>query len=161
MKIRFYSYLFPDGDPCNSSDLIREAKMVDAEPPLKQEGKSISEKNRENCLKRPYASYLFPSLETEYGSDKEYCEEVLSQIARLENKEIDQYFAGGNQFFHTLNQQEVIIENNIFGECYEWPLSTFPLAHYKIALQGWRQFLGIPKAIDSELIIDLPEVQYC
>jgi hypothetical protein len=160
MKIQFYCYLFPDGDPSDSCDIFRAAKLVGAEPLLKKKWKSLNEKNRENCLARPYTNYLFPSLETEYGTDKEYCEEVLAKIDRLERKEIDQYAVGGNQYLCTLNQHEVVIENYIFGECYEWPLSTFPLVNYKIALQGWRKFLDIPKTIDSELIIDLPEVTF-
>jgi hypothetical protein len=32
------------------------------------------------------------------------------------------------------------------------------MAHYKAALKGWRRFLDMPESIDSELIIELPEV---
>jgi hypothetical protein len=31
------------------------------------------------------------------------------------------------------------------------------LAQYKAALQGWRKFIDMPKSIDSELIIELPD----
>ena len=135
--------------------------LLDAEPRIEVEGKSLSEIGRENSVNRPYSCYLLPSLDTEFDSDIAYCERALEQISRLERKEINHYQVGGNHFSCTMTQHEVVIENYIFGECYEWPLSTFPLVHYKVALQGWRKFLDIPKSIDAELIIDLPEVQYC
>lgn len=161
MRIKFLCFPLPRKDPSDPCNLLRRAMLLDAEPPLKEEGKSLSEINRENCIKRPYSCYLLPSLDTEYDDDIEYCEEVLAQITRLEKKEIDSYLAGRRDFSSKINEHEVVMENYIFGECYEWPLSTFPLVHYKVALQGWRQFLDIPKSIDAELIIDLPEVQFC
>ena len=72
-------------------------------------------------------------------------------------REINQYIAGGNHFTYTMNQHLVIFENCVFGECYEWPIWECTLVQFKAALQGWRQFLDIPKSIDAELIIDLPD----
>ena len=156
--MRFYYYLLPRGDPSNPYYIIREAMLVDAEAPSDQEGMSLSQINRDNCLKMPYACYLLSSLKTDYDDDKEYCKEVLAQIDRLQRKEIDHYIAGRNDFSSTMNQHEVVMENYIFGECYEWPLSTFPLLHYKLALQGWLKFLDMPLSVDSEMTIDLPDL---
>lgn len=128
---------------------------------MEEEGKSFSDITRGNCVNRPYSSYLLPSFRHEFGADIEYCDEVLAQIYRLEKKEINHYLAGVNHFTYTMNPHEVIFENCVFGECYEWPIWSCPLLQFKVALQGWRKFLDIPKSIDAELIIDLPEVQYC
>jgi hypothetical protein len=160
MRIRFYCFLFQGGNPNDPCDLIRVAKLLDAEPPLEKAGKSFSEITRDNCVNRPYSSYLLPSLRSEFGTDIKYCEKVLAQISRLERKEIEHYRAGGNEFSYTMNQHEVVFENAVFDECYEWPLWTCPLMQFKVALQGWRKFLDIPKTIDSELITDLPEVTF-
>jgi hypothetical protein len=105
-----------------------------------------------------YQSYLLSALRSDYGKDKECCDHVLNIIERLEKGEIDYYEGGGQGFMHLMTPETVTFEHIIFGICPEWPRWTCPMAHYKAALKGWRRFLDMPESIDSELIIELPEV---
>ena len=66
--------------------------------------------------------------------------------------------AKAKRFMHLMTPESVTFEHIIFGICPEWPRWTCPMAHYKAALKGWRQFLDMPESIDSELIIEPPEV---
>jgi hypothetical protein len=104
-----------------------------------------------------YQSYLLSALSSDYGNDKECCDDVLNIIDRLEKGEIDYYEGGGMGFMHLMTPESVTFEHIIFGECYSWPRWTCPMAHYKAALNGWRRFLDMPESIGSELIIELPE----
>ena len=105
-----------------------------------------------------YQSYLLSALRSDYGHDKECCDDVLTIIDSLEKGEIDYYEGGGMGFMHVMTPESVTFEHIIFGICPEWPRWTCPMAHYKAALKGWRRFLDMPESIDSELIIELPEV---
>lgn len=69
----------------------------------------------------------------------------------------DAYDAGGNGFSHHIARNRVRFEHSVFGECPEWPIWCCTLAQHKATLQGYRRFLDMPKSIDSELIIDLPD----
>jgi len=134
--------------------------MLDVEPPREDwevENWTI-DMIRENSLTRPYSVYLLSALNTDYGNDKECCDDVLNIINRLEKGEIDYYEGGGQGFMHLMTPESVTFEHIIFGICPEWPSWTCPIAHYKAALEGWRRFLDMPESIDSELIIELPEV---
>jgi len=83
---------------------------------------------------------------------------VLQDIEKLERCEIEIASWGGDPGFEqTITREGVTFENGTFGECPEWPLWSCPLAHYKAALQGWRKFLDMPKSVDSELIVELPD----
>jgi hypothetical protein len=83
---------------------------------------------------------------------------VLSEIERIERGDIDQYMYEGQGFMHIISREGVTFEHMIFGVCTEWPLWTCPLAHYKAVLQCFREFVKMPESIESELIIELPEV---
>ena len=89
---------------------------------------------------------------------QEHCDFTLQKIKELEFHKIENYVWEGQSFIHHMNCKSVTLEHTVFGVCPEWPLWTCPLSHYKAALQGWRKFLVMPKAIDSELIVELPEV---
>jgi hypothetical protein len=86
-----------------------------------------------------------------------HADTVLREIERLERGEIQTYTWEGDGFVHQMTPHKVTFEHAIFGECPEWPLWTCSLAQYKAALQGWRQFIDMPKSIDSQLIVELPD----
>jgi hypothetical protein len=112
-----------------------------------------------NAPKGGFNKYLLPALDTDFPAHHpEDCDEVLADIEKLEHGEIDHCMAGTvDTFMHTITRTKVTFEHSIFGECPEWPLWSCTLAQYKAALQGWRKFIDMPKSIDSELIIELPD----
>ena len=113
----------------------------------------------------PHPFYMLSGALSDFPAHHpEHYEEVLEEIGRLERGEIDSYETGGNGFCHSLTRTHVVLEHAVFGECPEWPLWTCTLAQYKAALQGWKQFLQLPKSIDSELVVVLPDASplaYC
>ena len=83
---------------------------------------------------------------------------VLAKIEGIERGEVDEYMYEGQGFMHIIRLDGVTFEHMIFGECYSWPIWTCPLSHYKATLKGFIDFIKISKNINSELIIELPEV---
>lgn len=84
-------------------------------------------------------------------------DKVLSNVEHVERGLQDSYEWEGQGFTLHMTRQRVRFEHSVFGECPEWPIWCCTLAQYKAALLGYRRFLDMPKSIDSELIIDLPE----
>jgi hypothetical protein len=82
---------------------------------------------------------------------------VLSAVARVDSGELAEYEWEGQGFTAHITRDRVRFEHSVFGECPEWPIWCCTLAQYKAALQGYRRFLDMPKAIGTELIIDLPD----
>lgn len=144
MKVHFYihRYFWPaDGVIEDTYHLSRIAHLFDA-PDSTIQG---------------FNQYLLSALETDFR-DGDGIDGVLVDIARLEAGEIENCLAGTpDNFMHSLTRTQVTFEHAIFGECPEWPLWSCTLAQYKAALQGWKQFLQLPKSIDSELIVELPD----
>lgn len=92
-----------------------------------------------------------------YPNHPEHCDFVLQKIAQIESGEIEEYMWEGQGFLHYIKPDSVLFEHNIFGECPEWPLWSCSLAQYKAALLGWKKFIEMPKSIDSEFIVELPD----
>jgi hypothetical protein len=104
-----------------------------------------------------FEKYLLSALDTDYTTHTEWCDQVLAEIDQLERGEITTYAWDGQGFQHRMTASKVIFEHTIFGECPDWPLWSCTLAQYKAALQGWRKFIEMPKSIDTQLIIELPD----
>ena len=120
---------------------------------------STTEKNSDAAVCRPYGRYLVRALESDFDQyDPQEIEAVLRDIRKLERGEIQIAHGGGCAFNHTLTSTHVSFEHSIFNECEVWPIWSCPLAHYKAALEGWRTFLNMPDDINTELIIELPDV---
>jgi hypothetical protein len=103
-------------------------------------------------------NYL-PYLDTDFPAHHpEDIDNVLSEIEKLERGEVDiTYWGGDPGFEQTITREGVTFEHGTFGECPEWPLWSCSLAQYKAALLGWKKFIEMPKSIDSELIVELPD----
>lgn len=110
-----------------------------------------------NSPKEGFEKYLLSALDTDYTTHTEWCDQVLAEIDRLERGEITSYVWDGQGFQHRMTASKVIFEHTIFGECPDWPLWSCTLAQYKAALQGWRKFIDMPKSIETQLIIELPD----
>ena len=141
MKIRFYCY-FPIARDGTQMSIRRNSILIDAP--------------EYEC--KMFNKYLLSAMDTDFPAHHpSFADKVLNAIERLLNDEINVYTWEGDGFVHMISRDKVTFEHNIFGECPEWPIWTCTLAQYKAALQGWRQFVDMPKSIDTELIVDLPD----
>lgn len=167
MKLRFYRRWYDDSK--KDSTL---AGAMSFEPINEEWGKKWQEEwkkvvpdsaltsamARENALVRPYSIYLASSLVSDFPSrHPDMADTVLRDIEKLERGDVETVEWEGQEFWHRISRTKVTFENAIFGECPEWPLWSCTLAQYKAALQGWRTFIDMPKSIDSELIVELPD----
>lgn len=105
-----------------------------------------------------FNKYLLSALGTDFPSHHpDMADTVLQDIEKLERGEVETAEWEGQGFWHRISRTTVTFEHAIFGECPEWPIWSCTLAQYKAALQGWRKFIDMPKSIDSELIVELPD----
>ncbi|WP_155419450.1 hypothetical protein [Chromobacterium subtsugae] len=88
-------------------------------------------------------------------SDVARCDKALSFIERLASGEILEWTWEGQNFFHDLCKEKVLLEHAVFGECPEWPILCFPLDCYEKIIKGWKMFLEMPRAVDSCIQVDL------
>lgn len=139
MKVRFYCYIpyCSDGTPMQIS---RTALPI----------------NVPDDVVYQYCSFLLSALNTDF-QETSHCDLVLQKIAQIEAGEIKEYTDGGDGFYHYIKPDSVTFEHYVFNECPEWPLWSCSLAQYKAALAGWCKFIDMPKSIDSELIVELPD----
>ena len=143
MKVQFF-YYWLRGQELSGNDyyMLSAALLIDAP----------------EVITNSFNKYLLSALDTDYNQNRQgQADEVLADIEKLEKGDIDSYETGGNGFCHSLTREKVTFEHSIFGECPDWPLWSCTLAQYKAALQGWRKFIEMPKSIDTQLIIELPD----
>lgn len=143
MKIRFYFVWSHTGKDIYGHEprLWRASELLDASPEIV----------------RLYNKYLLSALYTDFPHHHpELADDVIDDIAHIERGEIEAAEWGGEGFCHSLTRDTVTFEHSVFGECPEWPIWSCPLSHYQAALLGWRRFIDMPRAIGTELIIELP-----
>ncbi|QHE88459.1 hypothetical protein [Hydrogenophaga sp. BPS33] len=92
-------------------------------------------------------------LENRHGD----LDEAMHAVEKVDDGALDSFETGGEGFTHHITRSRVRFEHSVFGECPEWPIWCCTLAQYKAALEGYRRFLDMPKSLDSELIIELPD----
>jgi len=162
MKLRFY-YFQEDGGNAVYGDTHDLWWSCDTGEPRKDEWFAIDtkfqpEESGKIALARPYSTYLCSALSTDFPEyDPTFVDDVLEQVERIERGEIDAYEYEGDGFTQYITRDGVRFEHTVFGECPEWPIWYCTFAQYKAALQGYRRFLDMPKSIESELIVELPE----
>ena len=142
MKVQFF-YYWLRGQELSGNDyyMLSAALLIDAP----------------EAITNSFNKYLLSALDTDYTTHPEWCVQVLAEIDQLERGEIASYVWDGQGFQHQMTISKVTFEHSIFGECPDWPLWSCTLAQYKAALQGWRKFIEMPKSIDTQLIIELPD----
>lgn len=138
MKVKFYCFKTVSSNGLHSS-IWRDATV---------------EKNEDQSFNKFLLSALGTDLsENRYG----HVDLVLSEVEKVESGELPAYEWEGQGFTHHITRDRVRFEHSIFGECPEWPIWCCTLAQYKAALLGYRRFLDMPKSIDTELIVELPD----
>lgn len=141
MKVRFYCYepVCSDGKKMSIS---RNATLLDQPPEIIYK----------------YNNYILSAIYTDLPEyDPSFVDNILDKIKKIEEKKIDSYEYAGDGFTHLITHNQTRFEHTIFGECPEWPIWYCTLEQYKAVMQGYRQFLKMPKSIESELIVELPE----
>lgn len=142
MKARYYVHCFEGFDPLDEYRLLRVGGLLEGT----------------DSVRNAFNSYLFSGLTSDF-SENRYgdVDEALAAVEKIEQGTLDQFETGGQGFVHHITRNRVRFEHSVFGECPEWPIWCCTLAQYKAALLGYRRFLDMPKSIDSELTIDLPD----
>jgi hypothetical protein len=108
-------------------------------------------------VKKSYETYLLCALDFDLFENKRgQCDELLKIIEKIERGLKKKHVYHGQGFDHYLYKHSVIFEHAIFGVCPHWPQWSCPLSHYKIAIQGMRDFFLLPESLDTELIVELP-----
>jgi hypothetical protein len=167
MKLRFYRRWFDDtikditlecAMSFEPTDEAWEKKWQEKWGKVEPDSSLTSAMAKGNSLMRPYSTYLASSLVSDFPSHyPDWTDTVLQDIEKLERGDVEAAEWEGDGFWHHISRTTVAFEHAIFGECPEWPIWWCTLAQYKAALQGWRKFIDMPKSIDSELIVELPD----
>jgi hypothetical protein len=89
--------------------------------------------------------------------DPRYCKEVLIEIQKLEQGEIDKTGWTANAFVTDIYSDRVEIDHQQFGGLPEWPVWTCSLPEFKVALQEWKNFLEMPVDASTQVTVDLPD----
>lgn len=133
-----------------------ELKSPHGYPPRLRMGSLIFSEDEKNVAS--FNDYLLSGINTDFSENRHGdVDETLVAIEKVEMGALEVYDTTGEGFCHHITRDRVRFEHSAFGECPEWPVWCCTLAQYKAALQGYRRFLDLPKSIDTELIIELPE----
>lgn len=139
MKLIFYAYVL-NGHP-GSGKASTLMKAATAE--------SIGNESE-------YSKYLCAVLHFEF-QDARYCEEVLIEIRKLEQGEIEKTGWAANAFITDIYSDRVEIDHQQFGGLPEWPMWTCSLQEFKVALEEWKNFLEMPVDASTQVIVELPD----
>ncbi|MDO9437886.1 hypothetical protein [Hydrogenophaga sp.] len=102
--------------------------------------------------------YLLSALMSDFSANRfGDLDTALEEVEKVQTNQSDHFETGGQDFVHHITRSRVRFEHSVFGECPEWPIWCCTLSQYKAALQGYRSFLDMPKSIDSELTVELPD----
>jgi hypothetical protein len=113
-------------------------------------------KGQESDHEFRYNKYLCDFLKFDLQS-KDSCKEVLSDISLVQSGGGQFAEWWGNAWFVEIRASEVQINHQQFEEWNNLPEGHFTLAEFKAAVEGWKQFLGMPVSLDSVVEIELPE----
>lgn len=142
MKARYYVHCFEGFDPLDEYRLLRVGGLLEGT----------------DSVRNAFNSYLFSGITSDFSENRYgHVDLVLNAVAKVESGELAEYEWEGQGFTAHITRNRVRFEHSVFGECPEWPIWCCTLAQYKAALLGYRRFLDMPKAIGSELIIELPD----
>lgn len=142
MKARYYVHCFEGFDPLDEYRLLRVGGLI---------GGTEAARNFFN-------SRLFSHMTSDFSENRYgHVDLVLNAVGKVASGELAEFEWEGQGFTSHITRERVRFEHSVFGEGPEWPILCCTLAQYKAALIGYRQFLDMPKSIDTELIIELPE----
>lgn len=142
MKAHFYVHCFEGFDPKDEYRLMRVGELL----------------SPDDQLRAKFNGYALSSITSDFSENRHGdVDEALAAVEKVESGFLDHFETGGQGFIHHITRSRVRFEHSVFGECPEWPIWCCTFAQYKAALQGYRRFLDMPKSLDSELIIELPD----
>lgn len=84
------------------------------------------------------------------------CDRLLGYIASIENGSEQSVETGGNDVVLTMDASGVQVDIRINDDWNGQPEGKFTLEEWRIVLEQWRCFLGLPESLDSVVIVKLP-----
>ena len=104
--------------------------------------------------------YFFISLAWDLYAVED-AKDHLNLIRKIDNKEINQLYGGGQNFTLCFYPNRVEFLHNEFDEEDSFPDLSCPLSVFKIVLTAWEAFLRLPKNIHSVVETEIPEWDGC
>ncbi|MBI5256103.1 MAG: hypothetical protein HY855_06355 [Burkholderiales bacterium] len=89
--------------------------------------------------------------------DVEACDRVLSMIRDVERGRVETAHHDADDVELTLTRHAVQVDIVVNDQWVDNPDGRFDLETYRLVLEGWRQFLGLPKRLDSIVEVALPD----
>lgn len=83
------------------------------------------------------------------------CDRILSMIRDIENAQEEIIEVEGNDTTLILSKVGVQVDITINDDWVGQPEGRFCLEQIKKAIAAWRDFLKLPKSLDSEVVVDL------
>lgn len=83
------------------------------------------------------------------------CSRLLSCIEKIESEKKEQLEVGGNDVTLTLDTSGVQVDIESIEDWIGHPEGHFTLQEWRVALEGWRRFLELPRSLESIVEIDL------
>jgi hypothetical protein len=87
---------------------------------------------------------------------QEDCDQLLNYIASVENGSERSVETGGNDVVLTMDASGVQVDIRINDDWNGQPEGKFTLQEWRIVLEQWRCFLGLPESLDSVVTVKLP-----
>lgn len=83
------------------------------------------------------------------------CDRLLKNIEDIENGTKTEIETGGNDVALTFRPSGVQVDILPFEDWCDQPEGHFELRQWKIVLEAWRRFLGMPESLDSVVEVTL------
>lgn len=83
------------------------------------------------------------------------CDRLLGYIASVENGSEQSVETGGNDVVLTMDASGVQVDIPINDDWNGQPEGKFTLREWRIVLEQWRYFLGLPESLESEVTVKL------
>ena len=83
------------------------------------------------------------------------CDRLIKNIECVENGIETEIETGGNDVALTFRPSGVQVDILINDDWCDQPEGHFELREWKIVLEGWRRFLGMPKSVESVVEVTL------
>ncbi|RRD40263.1 hypothetical protein EII29_03980 [Leptotrichia sp. OH3620_COT-345] len=103
-----------------------------------------------------YRKYLITGIMEDFQYP-ESCDKVLAEIKNIESGKISVTEWDGQAFQHKITKSYVEFIHTVFGECEEYPAWNCKLKEYKRVLQGWKNFLELPRSMKSKVEIKIKD----
>lgn len=136
MELKFY-YIYGGHDAISGEVLYRGAMVSSGE----------------NAQR--YELYICSVLDA-IAQIQEDCDQLLDYIASVENGSEKYVETGGNDVALTMDASGVQVDIRVNDDWNGQPEGKFTLQEWRIVLEQWRYFLGLPESLEAVVTVKLP-----